>query len=88
MRAVSGVDTGTRGTTYFDAFVSRRSSYIGLASLEGKHLVEIQKIAIDIAVLGARGLDVGDSTVKYRLRAELDGLACIMNISCKPLFPR
>ena len=82
------MDTGTRGTTYFDAFVSRRTNYIGLASLEGKPLAEIQKIAFEIAVLGARGLDVDDSTVKYRLRAELDGLACNMNISCKPLFPR
>jgi len=27
--AVSGVDTGTRGTYYFDAFTSTRSSYIG-----------------------------------------------------------
>ena len=27
--AVSGVDTGTRGTSYFDAFVSRRETYIG-----------------------------------------------------------
>jgi hypothetical protein len=27
--AVSGIDTGTRGTEYFDAFVSRRQTYIG-----------------------------------------------------------
>jgi hypothetical protein len=27
--AVSGVDTGTRGTYYFDTFVSRRQTYIG-----------------------------------------------------------
>jgi hypothetical protein len=27
--AVSGVDTGTRGTTFFDAFESRRQTYIG-----------------------------------------------------------
>jgi uncharacterized protein YjiK len=27
--AVNGIDTGTRGTTYFDAFESRRQSYIG-----------------------------------------------------------
>ena len=27
--AVAGVDAGTRGTLYFDAFVSRRQSYIG-----------------------------------------------------------
>jgi len=27
--AVSGIDTGTRGTEYFDAFESRRQSYIG-----------------------------------------------------------
>lgn len=31
MGAVNGVDTGTRGTYYFDTFESRRSSYIGLA---------------------------------------------------------
>ena len=28
---VAGIDTGTRGTTYFDAFESRRSTYIGPA---------------------------------------------------------
>ena len=28
--AVSGIDTGTRGTLYFDGFVSRRYNYIGL----------------------------------------------------------
>ncbi len=27
--AVAGIDTGTRGTYYFDAFESRRQSYIG-----------------------------------------------------------
>jgi hypothetical protein len=27
--AVNGVDTGTRGTYYFDAFESRRQNYIG-----------------------------------------------------------
>jgi hypothetical protein len=27
--AVAGVDTGTRGTVYFDAFESRRQTYIG-----------------------------------------------------------
>jgi hypothetical protein len=27
--AVSGIDTGTRGTEYFDAFESRRQTYIG-----------------------------------------------------------
>ncbi len=27
--AVSGIDTGTRGTYYFDAFVSQRYTYIG-----------------------------------------------------------
>jgi hypothetical protein len=30
--AVAGIDTGTRGTYYFDAFESRRQSYIGLIS--------------------------------------------------------
>jgi hypothetical protein len=30
--AVSGVDAGTRGTFYFDAFVSRRKTYIGPAT--------------------------------------------------------
>jgi hypothetical protein len=29
MGAVSGVDIGTRGTEYFDAFESRRQTYIG-----------------------------------------------------------
>ena len=34
--AVSGIDTGTRGTYYFDAFESTRESYIGpLASRQG-----------------------------------------------------
>ena len=27
--AASGIDTGTRGTYYFDAFESRRQTYIG-----------------------------------------------------------
>jgi hypothetical protein len=27
--AVTGIDTGTRGTDYFDDFISHRSSYIG-----------------------------------------------------------
>jgi len=27
--AVSGIDIGTRGTEYFDAFESRRQTYIG-----------------------------------------------------------
>jgi hypothetical protein len=31
--AVAGIDTGTRGTYYFDAFASRRQTYIGQASL-------------------------------------------------------
>ena len=35
MGPVSGIDTGTRGTEYFDEFVSRRSSYIGLAAPSG-----------------------------------------------------
>jgi hypothetical protein len=29
--AISGLDSGTRGTYYFDAFESRRQTYIGLA---------------------------------------------------------
>lgn len=29
MGAVAGIDTGTRGTYYFDEFVSRRETYIG-----------------------------------------------------------
>jgi hypothetical protein len=29
MGAISGIDTGTRGTYYFDAFVSHRHTYIG-----------------------------------------------------------
>jgi hypothetical protein len=32
--AVSGIDTGTRGTYYFDAFESRRSGAIGAASTQ------------------------------------------------------
>ena len=32
--AVEGIDTGTRGTYYFDAFGSRRDHYIGLAFVE------------------------------------------------------
>jgi PKD repeat protein len=31
--AVAGIDSGTRGTYYFDAFESRRSTYIGPASV-------------------------------------------------------
>jgi hypothetical protein len=32
MGALSGIDTGTRGTEYFDAFESHRQTYIGLAT--------------------------------------------------------
>jgi hypothetical protein len=32
---VAGIDTGTRGTEYFDDFESRRSTYIGLAAVTG-----------------------------------------------------
>ena len=32
---VAGIDTGTRGTEYFDAFESRRRSYIGLMASLG-----------------------------------------------------
>ena len=34
--AVSGVDSGTRGTYYFDDFVSRRQSYIGMLNIPGE----------------------------------------------------
>jgi len=27
--AITGIDAGTRGTYYFDAFMSRRQTYIG-----------------------------------------------------------
>ena len=37
---MSGIDTGTRGTEYFDAFVSRRSSYIGLAAPSGVEVAQ------------------------------------------------
>ena len=40
MGPVAGIDTGTRGTEYFDAFVSRRSSYIGLVAPSGVKVVK------------------------------------------------
>ena len=40
MGPVAGIDTGTRGTEYFDEFVSRRSSYIGLAAPSGVEVVK------------------------------------------------
>jgi RHS repeat-associated protein len=39
--AVAGIDTGTRGTYYFDAFESRRQTYIGQASRLGPGSAEI-----------------------------------------------
>ena len=36
--AVSGVDSGTRGTYYFDDFVSRRQSYIGMLNIPGREV--------------------------------------------------
>lgn len=45
--AVAGMDKGTRGTTYFDAFVSRRLTYIGPASV----------LAADAVVAPADGVD-------------------------------
>jgi len=33
---VSGIDTGTRGTEYFDGFVSRRNTYIGMVMPAGE----------------------------------------------------
>jgi len=38
--AVAGIDTGTRGTEYFDTFVSRRTTYIGLVAPGG---IEVAK---------------------------------------------
>jgi hypothetical protein len=37
--AVSGIDTGTRGQYYFDAFESRRQTYIGPAEIPGFHAI-------------------------------------------------
>ncbi len=37
---VAGIDTGTRGTEYFDTFVSRRNTYIGLVAPGG---IEVAK---------------------------------------------
>jgi len=38
--AVSGVDSGTRGTYYFDDFVSRRQSYIGMLNIPGREVAQ------------------------------------------------
>jgi RHS repeat-associated protein len=38
--AVSGVDSGTRGTYYFDDFVSRRQSYIGMLDIPGRAVAQ------------------------------------------------
>jgi YD repeat-containing protein len=35
---IAGIDSGTRGTEYFDAFVSRRSTYIGFSQPTGYQL--------------------------------------------------
>ena len=39
---VSGVDTGTNGTEYFDGFVSRRATYIGLVPNDGLSLAKAE----------------------------------------------
>jgi hypothetical protein len=38
--AVSGVDSGTRGTYYFDDFVARRESYIGMLNIPGRTVAQ------------------------------------------------
>ena len=42
--AITGVGTGTRGTYYFDAFESRRNTYIGLASILGARKARIKPV--------------------------------------------
>ena len=39
--AVSGVDSGTRGTYYFDAFESRSEGYIGQAAMPGYKVAKL-----------------------------------------------
>jgi hypothetical protein len=67
-----------RGAERMDAVMYCVSA---MEALEGKPLAEIQKIAFEIAVLGTRGLDVNDSTVKYRLRS-LPGEYSGLNLLC------
>jgi hypothetical protein len=47
--ALSGIDTGTRGTYFFDAFESRRQTYIGLAP--GVQVAVADETALDAAEL-------------------------------------
>lgn len=51
--AVAGIDTATRGTYYFDGFVSRRQSYIGQASLQ---TMEISSVAAPVRHGGGKVL--------------------------------
>ena len=44
--AVSGIDTGTRGTYFFDAFESRRLSYIGLDGEAGSTSLGVSSLSI------------------------------------------
>lgn len=37
---VAGIDSGTRGTYYFDDFVSRRQSYIGMLNIPGRAVAQ------------------------------------------------
>jgi RHS repeat-associated protein len=39
---VSGIDTGTRGTEYFDAFISRRNTYIGMVTPGGMEVAKVE----------------------------------------------
>jgi hypothetical protein len=37
---LAGIDSGTRGTYYFDDFVSRRQSYIGMLNIPGREVAQ------------------------------------------------
>jgi tetratricopeptide (TPR) repeat protein len=76
--AESKFHASSRGAERMDAVMYCVSA---MEALEGKPLAEIQKIAFEIAVLGTRGLDVNDSTVKYRLRS-LPGEYSGLNLLC------
>jgi YD repeat-containing protein len=43
---VYGIDTGTRGTEYFDAFISRRNTYIGYEQPGGMELAGLDEPAV------------------------------------------
>lgn len=76
--AESKFHAASRGAERMDAVMYCASA---MEILEGKLPAELQKIAFEIAMLGTRGLNVNDSSVKYNIRS-LPGEYSGLNLLC------